>query len=148
MSYLKREILKIDYKIPIQYIKKTDRVKYILDDIKTYEGRCSKYGFITKVEKIKKIYSPNINQLDFSCDVFYKTEIICLMYNINKGDLLEVNVLNNNDICICRIQDTPFLILIINPRQDLMPGDKITVKVEKYKFNTKTNQIQLVCIMT
>ena len=147
MAYLKRKILKLDYKIPIQHIKLEDRLKFVLDDIKKYEGRCSKYGFIKKVDRVKKMHSPLINQLDFSCDVFYKAEISCKMYEINEHDVMEVNVIDNNEICVCGVQDTPFLILVVNPNPDLKPGDKIKVQVKKHKYNTKTNQIQIVCLL-
>lgn len=145
------KLIKITEKITIPPKFFTNYEDYIINQLKQKENKCTKYGFIKKIDKL--IYKSDglFYDVDFSGDLLFN--IIYTAYVCNPDIGIEINckivqIILEDDFIAAEIN--PLFINVImshDKKKDLeilQPGDEITVLIVAKRLNLNDNKIKIV----
>lgn len=143
--YIKKKTIDRDIYIPISEIK-TKR-KYVMSQIKTYENTCiNNIGYVTKVNKIKKLKYSTLNHTSYDSNVVYNVSFDIDVYDFNVGDKIMVTVVILDDSVCFGKNDK--ITAIIHTDRKLTKGQEVEVVIQAYEYDTTRNIIKIVAKTT
>jgi DNA-directed RNA polymerase subunit E'/Rpb7 len=130
----------------IDNINNKEIAKLLLQKMKVLlEGKCVKYGYIKKINKIKNISQGIINTADLSSDVTYSftMDVDSTNYNVGDTTTISLDLLDTNiGAWISHSEPFTFFIMQTLSTTSLCVGDEVSIKIVMRKCDS--NEIHLI----
>ncbi len=134
----------------IDNLNNKDTSKLLLQKMKTMlEGKCVKYGYIKKINKIKTVSQGIITTADLSSDVTYSfvMDVDCTNYNVGDTTTVTLDILDTNiGAWISHSEPFTFFIMQTPNTETFSVGDEVSINIAMRKCDG--NEIHLIGELT